>query len=61
MTTLRGSSRVSKRTREQPLRLEIAPGAVAAHASQTVIILAPIDGSQVRVRNVATGTAARAR
>jgi hypothetical protein len=47
---------VSKRTLEQPLQLQIAPGVVAAHASQTVVILEPIDRSQVRVRDVATGT-----
>jgi putative transposase len=47
---------VSKRKPENPLRLEIAPGVVAAHAGQTVIILEPIDGSRVRVRDVATGT-----
>jgi transposase len=35
--------------------LEIAPGVIAAHASQTVVILEPINGSQVRVRDVATG------
>jgi AraC-like DNA-binding protein len=36
--------------------LEIAPGVIAAHAGQTVVILERIDGSQVRVRDVATGT-----
>jgi hypothetical protein len=36
--------------------LEISPGVIASHASQTVIILEPIGGSQVRVRDVATGT-----
>lgn len=51
-----GRCRVSKRTLEQPLQLQIAPGVVAARAGQTVIILEPIDGSQVRVRDVATGT-----
>jgi hypothetical protein len=56
MMTLRGRCRVSKRKPENPLRLEIAPGVVAAHAGQTVIILEPIDGSRVRVRDVATGT-----
>src|ERR1700688_997592 len=56
MMALTGWSRVSKREPETPLRLEIAPGVIAAHASQTVIILEPIDGSQVRVRDVATGT-----
>jgi hypothetical protein len=56
MMTLPGRCRVSKRKPETPLRLEIAPGVIAAHASQTVVILERIDGSQVRVRDVATGT-----
>lgn len=56
MMTLRGRCRLSKRKPENPLRLEIARGVVAAHASQTVIILEPIAGSQVLVRDVATGT-----
>lgn len=56
MMTLRGRYRVSKRKPETPLRLEIAPGVIAAHAGQTVVILERIDGSQVRVRDVATGT-----
>ena len=47
---------MSNRKPEQPLQLQIAPGVVAARAGQTVIILEPIDGSQVRVRDVATGT-----
>jgi putative transposase len=47
---------VSKRKPETPLQLQIAPGVVAARAGQTVIILEPIDGSQVRVRDIATGT-----
>ena len=45
-----------KRKPETPLRLEIAPGIIAAHAGQTVVILERIYGSQVRVRDVATGT-----
>jgi putative transposase len=36
--------------------LEIAAGAIAAHSSRTVVILEPIDGSNVRVRDLATGT-----
>ena len=56
MMRLRGRCRVSKRNPETPLRLEIVAGAVAAYANQTVLILEPIDGSQVRVRDVATGT-----
>jgi hypothetical protein len=56
MMRLRGKCRVSNRKPEQPLQLQIAPGVVAARASQTVVILEPIDGSQVRVRDVATGT-----
>src|SRR6266481_5546837 len=56
MMTLRGRYRVSKRKPETPLRLEIAPGVIAAHAGKTVVILERIDGSQVRVRDVATGT-----
>jgi len=55
MRTLRGRCRVSKREPENPLQLEMASGVVAAHAGQTVVILEPIDGSQVRVRDVATG------
>jgi hypothetical protein len=47
---------VSKRKPETPLRLEIAPGAIAAHASRTVVILERVHGSQVRVRDLATGT-----
>ncbi len=47
---------MSKRNPETPLRLEIFAGAVAAYANQTVLILEPVDGSQVRVRDVATGT-----
>lgn len=47
---------MSKRAPETPLRLEIAPGVIAAHASQTVIILEPINGCEVRVRDVASGT-----
>jgi len=35
--------------------MEIAPGIAAAHDSHTVIILEPINGSEVRVRDVATG------
>jgi hypothetical protein len=50
----RGSPHVAKRSREQPLLFQIAPGVVAARSSQTVIILEPIDGSQVRVRDVAS-------
>ena len=56
MMTLPEWCQVSKRTPETPLRLEVAPGVIAARASQTVIILEPIDGSQVRVRDVASGT-----
>jgi hypothetical protein len=47
---------LAKRKLETPLRLEIAPGIAAAHDSHTVIILEAINGSQVRVRDVATGT-----
>jgi hypothetical protein len=36
---------VSNRKPEQPLQLQIAPGVVAARASQTVVILEPIDGN----------------
>jgi hypothetical protein len=36
--------------------LNIAPGVIAAHASQTVVILEPLHGSEIRVRDVATGT-----
>jgi hypothetical protein len=35
--------------------LEIVPGVIAAHASQTVVILEPLEGSEVRVRDVASG------
>ena len=44
-----------KRSLEQPLQFQIAPGVVAAHAGQTVVILGLIDGSQVRIRDVASG------
>ena len=50
-----GTRRVAKRKPEMPLRMEIAPGIAAAHDSHTVIILEPINGSEVRVRDVATG------
>jgi putative transposase len=56
MTTLPERCRVSKRKPETPLRLEIAPGVIAAYASQTVVILERVDGSQIRVRDIATGT-----
>jgi transposase len=56
MMRLRGRCRVSNRKPEQPLQLQISPGVVAARAGQTVIILEPIDGTPVRVRDVATGT-----
>src|SRR5277367_3214556 len=46
---------VLERGPETPLRLEIAPGVIAAHAGQTVVILEPLDGSEVRVRDVASG------
>jgi putative transposase len=38
-----------------PLRLDIAPGVAAAHDGHTVIILELVTGSEVRVRDVATG------
>jgi putative transposase len=44
-----------KRGPQTPLRLEIIPGVIAAYASQTVVILEPLDGSEVRVRDVASG------
>jgi hypothetical protein len=47
---------VSERVSHTPLRVEIAPGVIAAHGGQTVVILEPIDGSEVRVRDMATGT-----
>ena len=56
MVTLPRRCRVAKREPETPLRLEIAPGVIAAHANQTVVILEPINGSDVRVRDVATGS-----
>jgi len=56
MVTLPRRCRVAKREPETPLRLEIAPGVIAAHTSQTVVILEPINGSDVRVRDVATGS-----
>ena len=55
MVTLPCRCRVAKREPETPLRLEIAPGVIAAHARETVVILERIDGSDVRVRDVATG------
>jgi hypothetical protein len=56
MMRLSGSRHLAKRKPEAPLRLEIAPGIAAAHNGHTVIILEAINGSQVRVRDVATGT-----
>jgi putative transposase len=56
MMTLRGRYRVSRRKPETPLRLDITAGAIAAHDSRTVVILEHLDGSQVRVRDLATGT-----
>lgn len=50
-----GTRRVAKRKPEMPLRMEIAPGIAAAHDSHAVIILESINGSEVRVRDVATG------
>lgn len=47
---------MSKCFPDTPLRLEIAAGAIAAHSSRTVVIVEPIDGSNVRVRDLATGT-----
>jgi hypothetical protein len=38
-----------------PQRLDIAPGVAAAHDGHTVIILELVTGSEVRVRDVATG------
>jgi AraC-like DNA-binding protein len=51
-----GKPPVVKGSLERPLQFQIAPGVVAAYASQTVVILGPIDGSQIRVRDVASGT-----
>ena len=48
--------RMTERERETPLRLNIAPGVIAAHASQTIVILEPLHGSEIRVRDMATGT-----
>jgi hypothetical protein len=45
---------MTERAPQTPLRLEIVPGVIAAHASQTVVILEPLDGSEVRVRDVAS-------
>ena len=44
-----------EREPETPLRLNIAPGVIAAHASQTVVILEPVDGSEVKVGDLASG------
>jgi putative transposase len=46
---------VARRTPEMPLRLDIAPDVAAAHDGHTVIILELVTGSEVRVRDVATG------
>jgi hypothetical protein len=39
----------------KPLLFSIKPGVVVAWNARTVIIIAPIDGSSNRVRDVATG------
>jgi hypothetical protein len=49
-----GTRRVAKRKPEMSLRFEIAPGVASAHDSHAVIILEPINGSEVRVRDLAT-------
>jgi hypothetical protein len=43
---------------ESPLRLEIRPGTIAAHGGQTVILVDHASGSQIRVRDIATGVEA---
>ena len=55
MMTPPSRCRVPERRPETPLRLNIAPGVIAAHASHTVVILEPLHGSEIRVRDVATG------
>jgi putative transposase len=47
---------VTERKPETPLRFDVAPGAAVAHAGHTVVVLEVLEGSKVRVRDVATGT-----
>ena len=56
MARLRGYGRVAERIPETPLRFDVAPGTVVAHAGHTVVITQSLEGSRVRVRDVATGT-----
>ena len=56
MMKLRGSRVVTKRKPHSPLRFEVAPGIVVAHDARTVLILEATSSSQVRVRDVATGS-----
>lgn len=46
---------MTKRKLDTPLRFEVAPGIAVAHDGHTVVILEATSGSQVRVRDVATG------
>jgi AraC-like DNA-binding protein len=55
MMTPPSRCRVPEREPATPLRLNIAPGVIAVHASQTVVILEPLHGSEIRVRDVASG------
>ena len=45
---------MTDRMPETPLRFEISVGTAVAHAGHTVVILKALDGSKVRVRDVAT-------
>jgi hypothetical protein len=56
MMRLRGNRVVTKRKPDTPLRFEVAPGIVVAHDARTVLILEATSSSQVRIRNVATGS-----
>jgi transposase InsO family protein len=47
---------VTRRKPDTPLRFEVAPGSVVAHNARTVLILETISSSQVRVRDVASGS-----
>jgi len=53
---LRGKCAVTKREPDAPLRFELTPGTVVAHNARTVFILEATSSSQVRVRDVASGS-----
>jgi hypothetical protein len=55
MMGLRGSRCEAKHEPDTPLRFEVVPGTIATHKGHTVVILESTVGSEVRVRDTATG------